>query len=308
MSYARPQALRPGDLVAIAAPSGAFDAKKLAAGVAELEALGFRVRVPDGIHERRRFAAGTAERRLAELHAHFADDEVRAVVCARGGAGAFDLLPGLDLGLLHDRPKILLGCSDVTFLLVALNRLGVVSFHGPMAAGDLARRTYDRDSFFKALSGDGSPWATEPDDLIALRPGAGKGRLLGGCLSILASGMGTPWALSPDRDGTLLFLEDVNEPPYRIDRHLRQLRAAGALEGVRGVIFGDMRGCAPPPGAEFSLEDVILDTLDGLDVPIVLGLSSGHVASGNVTLPLGVRARLLAGSETRLELLEHAVA
>jgi muramoyltetrapeptide carboxypeptidase len=301
--------LRPGDLVGIAAPSAVFDAALLAKGVAELEALGLRVRVPAGIEARARFAAGTPQRRAKELRALFEDDEVAAIVCARGGAGAIQLLPVLDPLLAQKHPKALVGSSDVSFLHAVLNGLGLVTFHGPMAAGDIGRGTWDRDSFWSALSGEGAPLNTSPDDLVALRPGQARGRLLGGCLSILASAAGTPWALRPDHDGTILFLEDVSEPPYRIDRHLRQLRGAGAFEGLRGVVFGDMLSCAAPREADFSLEDVILDALDGLDVPVALGLSSGHVVRGALTLPLGVPARLVCErGEARLELLEHGVA
>jgi muramoyltetrapeptide carboxypeptidase len=307
VSWTRPRALRAGDLLGIAAPSAAFDAALLSKGVAELESLGFRVRVSQGVYQRSRFAAGTPERRLDELRALFEDDDVAGIVCARGGAGAIQLLPALDPLIAQRHPKALVGCSDVTFLHLALNGLGLVTFHGPMAAGDIGRGTYDRDSFWRALTGEGGPWATEPDDLLALRPGHGRGRLLGGCLSILSSAAGTPWAFRPDRDGTLLFLEDVAEPPYRIDRHLRQLRSAGAFDGVTGVVFGDMLKCAPPRDAAFGLEDVILDALDGLDVPVALGLSSGHVVSGALTLPLGVRARLACDGEARLELLEQGV-
>lgn len=309
MSYTRPRALRAGDLLAVAAPCAAFDAALLQRGVLELESLGFRVRVPEGIDAKNRFAAGSPERRVAELHGLFQDPEVAGIVCVRGGAGASQLLPLLDPGILGGHPKAFVGCSDVTFLHALLNRLGLVTFHGPMAAGDLARGTYDRDSFWRALSGEGGPYSSEADDLVALKPGVGKGRLLGGCLSILASAAGTPWALAPDPDGTVLFLEDVNEPPFRIDRHLRQLRAAGAFEGVRAIVFGDMKGCTPPQAASFRLEDVILDALQGVDVPVALGLSSGHVVSGALTLPLGVRARLSCGAgEPRFEVLESAVA
>ncbi|HET7293684.1 MAG TPA: LD-carboxypeptidase [Vicinamibacteria bacterium] len=307
MSWTKPRALRPGDLLGVAAPSAAFDPALLARGVAELESLGFRVRVPDGIHERARFAAGTAARRLAELAALYEDDAVAGIVCARGGAGSIHLLPAFDPGLAQKHPKPLIGCSDLTFLHVVLNGLGLVTFHGPMAAGDIGRGTYDRDSFWRAVTGEGGPWATDDDDLLVLRSGQGRGRLLGGCLSILASGFGTPWAFHPDRDGTILFLEDVGEPPYRIDRHLRQLRAAGAFEGLRGVVFGDMPGCAPPRDVSFTLEEVILDALAGLDVPVALGLSSGHVANGALTLPLGVPARLSCDGAARLELLETGV-
>jgi muramoyltetrapeptide carboxypeptidase len=307
LSWIRPRALRPGDTLAIAAPSGAFDGERLKRGVLELESLGFRVRVPESIHERRHFAAGSPKRRLEELHGLFADQGVAGIVCARGGAGAVQLLGQLDPRVASSHPKVFVGCSDVTFLHAYLNGLGLVTFHGPMAAGDLGRGRYDRDSFWRALTGEGGPYATEPDDLIALAPGAGRGRILGGCLSILASACGTPWALCPDHEGTLLFLEDVNEAPYRIDRHLRQLRVSGAFAGVRGVVFGDMRGCAPPLHADFTLEDVILDALSGLDVPIALGLSSGHVVAGALTIPFGVQARLSCGAQARFEVLESAV-
>ena len=307
MSWTRPRGLRAGDTLGIAAPSGAFDAERLKRGVLELESLGFRVRVPASIHEQARFAAGSPQRRLEELHGLFSDERVAGIVCARGGAGAIHLLAQLDPHIASAHPKVFVGCSDVTFLHAYLNRLGLVTFHGPMAAGDLGRGSYDRDSFWRTLTGEGGPYATEQDDLVALAPGAGRGRVLGGCLSILASACGTPWALRPDHEGTLLFLEDVNEAPYRIDRHLRQLRHSGAFEGVRGIVFGDMKGCAPPQQADFTLQDVMLDALAGLDVPIALGLSSGHVVSGALTIPLGVQARLTCGAEARFEVLESAV-
>jgi muramoyltetrapeptide carboxypeptidase len=275
--------------------------------VAWLEARGFRVRLGPAVGERHLFTAGTVERRLADLHALFADDEVAAVFCARGGAGAGALLPGLDVGLLGAHPKPFVGYSDVTFLHLVLNRLRVVSVHGPMVAEELARAAVDERSFTAALEGT-ARYASEPGDLVSLRDGEAEGRLLGGCLSILAAAAGTPWALAPDPGGTILFLEDVDEKPYRVDRMLLQLRLSGALEGVRAIVLGDMKGCNPPAGADFTLEDVIRQALSGLDVPIALGLSSGHVTGKAVTLPLGVRARLAVhGDETRFEILEPAV-
>jgi muramoyltetrapeptide carboxypeptidase len=131
--------------------------------------------------------------------------------------------------------------------------------------------------------------------------------LRGGCLSILAAAAGTPWALAPDKEDTILFLEDVDERPYRIDRMLLQLRESGALAGVRGVVFGDMKGCAPRFDESYRLEEVLLDALEGLEVPVALGLSSGHTASPAVTLPLGVKARLRCGERASFEVLEAAV-
>ena len=305
--WTRPAALKPGDLVGIAAPAGAVDVDLLARGVAELESLGFRVRAGDSVAARHRFAAGTIERRVGELHELLADDEVAGIVCARGGAGSGGLLRHLDVSLVAAHPKVFVGCSDVTFLHLWFRELGLVTFHGPMAAGDLARGRYDRDSFLRAVTGEGGPFVTESDDMVVLRSGSARGRLVGGCLSILASAAGTPWALRPGGDPSILFLEDLDEPPYRVDRMLLQLRESGGFDGVVGVVFGDMKGCAPPFSASFTLEDVILDALDGLDVPIALGLSSGHASSPAITLPLGVPARLSCGTEARLEILEPAV-
>jgi muramoyltetrapeptide carboxypeptidase len=282
------------------------DQDLLAAGVGELRRLGFAVRVPAEIGARTRFTAGSVARRIDELTGLFEAEEVRAVLCARGGAGALQLLSSLDLDRLLAHPKPLVGYSDVTVLHQALNAQGLVTFHGPMVARDFSTRGYDRESLWHALTGEGSPYASGLDDLIALRPGSATGTLRGGCLSMLAALAGTPWALRCE-EASVLFLEDVDEPPYRIDRMLRQLRASGGLEHVVGVVFGDMRGCAPPIDADFSLEEVILEALEGLELPVALGLSSGHTASPNLTLPLGVPARLSCEAEARLEVLEAAV-
>ena len=172
--------------------------------------------------------------------------------------------------------------------------------HGPLVAGDLANGNYDAASLLAALAG-------EPVELPTsgvLREGQAEGVLLGGCLSLLTALCGTPWALRPEND-TLLLLEDVNEPPYRLDRMLRQLRLAGAFARVRGVVIGEMKGCGP----EAAVKDTFLEALGGLDVAVAFGLPAGHTVKPHVTLPLGVRARLTCGpGQARLELLEAAVA
>jgi muramoyltetrapeptide carboxypeptidase len=294
-------------VVGVCAPGGAVDGPRLEKGVAALRELGFLVRSSPGILDRARFSAGTVERRVAELHALFEDDSVAGIVCARGGAGAGWLLPRLDAALLRAHPKVFVGYSDVTLVHLYLNRQGLVTFHGPMAAWELANGSYDRGSFLWAVTGQGAPYASEADELAPLRPGEATGVLRGGCLSLLAAAAGTPWALETGGEPTLLFVEDVDEKPYRIDRLLMQLRQSGALEGVAGIVFGDMKGCSPAMNADYSLEDVILEALAGLDVPIALGLSSGHTTHPFVTLPFGVRARLVCGEEARFEVLEAAV-
>jgi muramoyltetrapeptide carboxypeptidase len=277
---------------------------RLAAGVLGLEALGLRVRVGDAALERSAFTAGRLDRRLGDLTALLADPEVKGIVCARGGAGAAWLLPHLDASGLP--PKVFVGYSDVTFLHLLFNQARVVSFHGPMAAHEFAGDGLEEASFRAAVMGEGPRYASAPDDLLPLRGGEAEGRLLGGCLSILAAAAGTPWAFRPDPEGTVLFLEDVYERPYRIDRMLFTLRHSGAFDGVRGVVFGDMKGCYPAGPADYTLEDVVLQSLSGLDVPIALGLSSGHTRP-NLTLPLGVRARLLCGGAAAFEVLEDSV-
>ncbi len=307
-AFIRPRGLRPGDLLGVCAPAGVVDPERLSEGVSRLVGMGYRVRLGASAGERRRFTAGTLEQRLDDLHGFLADDEVRGIVCARGGAGAGWLLPRLDARLVAAHPKPLVGYSDITFLHLYWQRQGLVTFHGPMVARELASGRYDEASWRAALVAGEAPYTSAPEDLVGLREGDGEGRLLGGCLSILAAASGTRWAIRPDPAGTILFLEDVDEPPYRVDRMLLQMREAGAFEGVRGIVFGDMKGCNPPSIADYTLEDVLADALSGLDVPVALGLSSGHSSSANVTLPLGVSARLSChAGEARFEVLESAV-
>ena len=302
----RPRPVRKGDLVGICAPSGPVDPDRLRAGIGVLESQGFQVRVGEGALSRKRLTAGSVARRVEEIHALFADPDVAAIFCARGGEGAGWLLRHLDPELIRSHPKPFVGYSDVTFLHLLLERLGLVSFYGPMAAVDFPEGRYDAGSLWGALSGE-SRYASGPDELLLLRSGSGEGRLRGGCLSILASAAGTPWALLPSRESTLLFLEDVDEPPYQIDRMLLQLRESGAFDSVVGVVFGDMKGCSPRREASFTLDEVLLDALEGLDIPVALGLSSGHTMAPTVTLPLGVRGRLVCDGEARFEVLEDAV-
>jgi muramoyltetrapeptide carboxypeptidase len=310
MPSLKPRALRPGDLIGIAAPAGPVDKERLERGVLELEALGFATRVAPGVLDRRGFTAGTVERRLEQLEGLVSDPEVAAIVCARGGAGAGRLLTHLDASILRTHLKPLVGYSDITWLHLALARLGVASLHGPMVARELAdgEAGYHRESLWHGLTGEGDPFASRPDDLHPLRVGEARGTLRGGCLSILAAAAGTPWSLQTGGAPTILLIEDVDEPPYRIERMLLQLQESGALDGVRGIVFGEMKGCTPGPEADYSLEQVLLEALEGLGVPLAFGLPSGHTSGPNVTLPLGLDSRLVCtSSEARFEVLEVGV-
>jgi len=306
MSLVRPSRLAPGARVGVCAPAGPVDPERFERGLAGLRGFGFDVRVTPGARGRRRFHSGTLEQRAAELQSLLDDPTIDALFFARGGAGSFGLLPRLDLTGFRRRPKPIVGYSDLTFLHLMLQRAGHAGFHGPLVAIDFAEPTGVHEASLRAALFGGAPFVSEPDELEPLRPGEAEGVLLGGCLSILAAACGTPWALAPEED-SILFLEDLDEKPYRIERLLTQLAQAGVFERVRGILLGDFQGCSPRIDEGYSLEDVILETLAALEVPVALGLSSGHTRNPNVTLPLGVRARLeCREGSARFEVLEEA--
>ncbi len=304
----RPSALPANPLIAIVAPASSAQQARIDAGAAALAARGWQVRF--GRHAQGRsspYFSATAEERLADLHAAFADPQVDAILCTRGGYGSSYLLAGLDLGLIRANPKPLLGYSDLTALQSQLlDQTGLPAFHAPMLAADFDRADGVDEASLAAVLGGRTHSYGSLDGLRVLQPGAADGRLHGGCLSLLTAALGTPYA--PAIEGTLLFLEDVGVKPYQMDRMLRQLVLAGKLEGVSGIIFGEMLDCVSPGAPAGLLEQSILHALSSFTGPIAIGLRSGHVSHRNVTLPLGVNARLVAfEGEARLDLLEPAV-
>ncbi len=240
----------------------------------------------------------------------FLRDDVKAIVCARGGYGANYLLESLDLEKIKVHPKIFVGYSDVTALLTYLcDAAGLITFHGPMAAKDWAHDDgVDMHSWQAALAGI-SPW--EPNlgagfGATGLVEGTAEGILYGGCLSILVASLGTPYEIKTS--GTILLIEDVAAKPYQIDRMLMQLKLAGKFEGVRGIVFGEMRDCVQTANQGYSLQDVIQRIVSPLGIPVGYGVRSGHVTAENITLPIGVRARLtVCGSKVSLRILEASV-
>ncbi len=308
----KPPALRPGDRVGIIAPASNVDPAHLQAGIRRLEQMGYVPLHQPGILDQDLYFAGTVHRRLRELHEMFERDEIRAVICARGGYGANYLLPHLDLDLIGRHPKIFVGYSDITCLLTYLNdATGLVTFHGPMVAKDFAETDppgVDENSWRAALGGN-SQWELASHAVFGLNPlvaGEGEGVLYGGCLSILVASLGTPYEAKTE--GKLLFLEDIAAKPYQIDRMLMQLKLAGKLEGVRGIVFGELMHCVQSPDQGYTLQEVVLRIVEDLKVPVAYGLRSGHASRENVTLPFGVRARLSVAHETvRLEIMESAV-
>jgi len=296
----KPAALRRGDLIEVIAPAAAVDDASLDAGIRLLEAAGFRVRVGAAARRRTGYLAGADRERAGDMHAAFADAEVRAILTARGGYGSGRLLPLFDIATARAHPKIFVGHSDLTFMLNHLVQRGdLATFHGPMVSG-FHKQPAAVESLLALLSGDRGSWHQVAEEVI--QPGTAEGPLVGGCLSIIVSMLGTPHAV--ETRGRLLFLEDVNEKPYRIDRMLTHLRQAGALEEVAGVIFGEMDGCSATPNEQVPVRDVIREAFTSAPYPVAFGLQSGH-GSGTLTLPLGIRARL-AGE--RLTLLESPLA
>jgi len=292
----KPPALRAGDTVAIVAPASNINADYLARGVTELERLGFRAKYAPEILNKVRYTAGSDERRANELTQAFTDPEVKAVWAARGGYGSMRLFKLLDEEKLHEHPKVFIGYSDMTALhLYLYRRFGWVTFHGPMAAKDLAggENHYDHKTLIKSITGASPLGEIRSDRTEMLHSGAGgrvSGRLLGGCLSLIAAMMGTPDEL--DTRGSILFLEDTATRPYAIDRMLQQLKLAGKFDEVRGVVFGEMTDCVQHADQGYTIQDVLAECTADLNVPVMFGLPSGHSPVGNFTLPLGVMAAL----------------
>ena len=303
----KPPALRPGDTIGIVAPASNVKQSELEAGCAALRDAGYKTFYLDSILERDLYFAGTVARRLRELEEMFERDEVRAIVCARGGYGANYLLRDLDQKKIANHPKIFVGYSDVTALLTQFVDSGLVTFHGPMVAKDWAHANgVNLESWIAALT-QTAPWDVPMNDgVIALAEGEAEGCLYGGCLSILVASLGT--ASEIKTDDTILFMEDINAKPYQIDRMLMQLKLAGKLDKVRGLIFGEMLDCVQAANQDYTLQEVIMRIVGELGVPVIYGVKSGHVTSNNIMLPLGVRAKLVAQKgKVSVKILESAV-
>jgi muramoyltetrapeptide carboxypeptidase len=306
----KPPALRPGDTVGVVAPASNVKRGDLEAGCEGLRRAGYRPFYIESIFDQDLYFAGSLQRRAQELEEMFAREEVRAIVCARGGYGANYLLEALDLEKIKSHPKIFVGYSDVTTLLTYFSdTVGLVTFHGPMVAKDwLHEDGVDLTSWQAALAGTAAwePDLGEGSRASELVEGAAEGVVYGGCLSILVASLGTPYEIRTQ--GTILFLEDLAAKPFQIDRMLMQLKLAGKLDGVRGIVFGEMRGCMQTTNQGYTLEEVVLRIVGSLGVPVAYGVRSGHVTAGNITLPIGVRARLtVRGGRVSFRILEAAV-
>ncbi len=303
----RPTRLRPGDRVAIVAPASPFTREEFESGVAEIQTLGFEAAYDDQVFAREGYVAGAATDRARALDEAWADPTVRAIFTVRGGYGSAQVLPLVDGRRVRDARKIFIGYSDITALLCLHLQYGVVCFHGPMLDRRLARGEagYDRRSLLGAICEPTPLGELQPATLETLWPGEATGMLVGGTLTQLVSLLGTPWALAPPR-GSVLFLEDIGERPYRIDRMLTQLRQAHLLEHVSALVFGVFPEC-DEPGGEYRVRDVLRLLTADLGVPVLFGFPSGHTTGPTWTLPLGVQTRIVAGPRPALVIEEAAV-
>ncbi len=315
-STIKPPRLASGDVVGLVEPAGFTDDKfDLEVVKATIEAMGLKPRPARHLVERYGYLAGKDEDRAADLNAMYADPQVKAVFAVRGGWGCARILPYLDFATIRANPKLLIGFSDITALHMAFAaRAGFTTIHGPNAASSWPQFSWDA---FRSIAFDGStPLLTNPqpneDRLVpqggrvrTFGRGRARGRLLGGNLTVLTALMGTGWL--PDFTGAILFLEDVGEAPYRIDRMLTQLSLAGVLRRVAGVVFGQCTSCgaAGPSYGGFTLSQVLEQHLGALGIPAFQGAAIGHVAK-QFSLPLGVRAEIDADAGS-IRLLEAGV-
>jgi muramoyltetrapeptide carboxypeptidase len=290
----RPRALQSGDRIAVVAPASWLARDEFERGVAEIARLGFEPVYDDSVFAREAgYLAGPAAVRAETFLRYWSDPGVAALVAARGGYGSVQLLPLIGEALRSGLPKLFVGFSDNTSILSWLTcQGGTTALHGPMLDHRLARggEGYDESSFLAFLQ-DGAGMAIAPDGMTVVAHGEHRGPVFGGTLTQLAGSLGTPYAFDPP-DGCVLFIEDVNERPYRLDRLLTHLRLGGVLARAGALVFGEMKGCDEPGGAVLA-HDVIAAFARDFPGPVISGLPSGHTTGPTWTLPLGVRAAVV---------------
>ncbi|MGI9428770.1 MAG: S66 peptidase family protein [Bythopirellula sp.] len=313
-----PQALRTGDTIALVSPASPVQREPIERAVERLEARGFRVKTYGDLYRQHGYLAGDDDTRAEELMNAFADPEVAAIFPARGGNGVTRLLDLLDYNFLRKHPKIVAGFSDITALHLALqSQTGLVTFHSPHpkdglgtpeGMSELTARTYWRallaDEYDNAIGYEVPLNERERESMSTLMPGTARGRLVGGNLALVTALMGTPYEI--DTTDGILLLEDIGEVPYRIDRFLAQLKLAGKLEVLSGVVLGQFTDCSAPTEApSLTLDEIFQDYFGELGIPVLQNFPTGHCRD-NATLPLNVEVELDADQRC-LNVLENPV-
>jgi muramoyltetrapeptide carboxypeptidase len=305
----KPRRLAPGDRVAVVAPASPFQRAEFDAGVDEIRRLGFEPVYDESVFAREAYVAGSAAVRAAAIRAALRDDTIRAIVAVRGGYGSAQLLPLLDPEEIRRSCTAIVGYSDITALLAFVTLgCGMVSFHGPMLEGRLARGEsgYDRGSFERALCRPAPMGEYAAPGVEVIRAGEFAGPIVGGTVTQLLASLGTPYAFDPP-PGHVLFFDEVAERPYRLDRMVTQLRQSGVLARAGGIVIGELPRCDEPSG-ETTGRGVMASLLADFPGPVVIGFPSGHTVGPSQTIPFGVRARVVAdAARPRLVIEEAAV-
>jgi muramoyltetrapeptide carboxypeptidase len=309
----KPPRLRKGDTVGLVAPAGSISETLLRRSIENLEALGFRVKYTDRLFARHGYFAGTDTSRARDLEAMFGDPAVKGIFCVRGGYGSVRLIPYLNFEIIKKNPKPFVGFSDITALsYILFVKTGLVTFHGVNSATSFNQ--YTTENFNKVLLDPSAKTVLRAADeerteseyrITIIRSGKASGQLVGGNLSIMVSMLGTQYDI--DTAGKIIFIEEVREEPYRIDRMLTQMRKAGKFSRAAGIVLGIFRDCHPATDEEdgFTLFEVLYDRLYDLGIPVLYGMSFGHVVN-KLTFPVGIRAELNTVYR-KLTLLEPAV-
>ncbi len=300
----KPAVLKPGDTVGLITPSTyVSDPDRIAMAIRTIEYFGLKMKMGKNVRKQTGYVGGTIAQRVSDVHDMFRDSEVKAVFTIRGGYGSGQLLDDIDYDLIRRNPKIFLGYSDITAMHLAIHqKTGLVTFHGPVTLSKFTGYTQEhfRRAMFDAMP-IGSVTNPSPSDALrpahtlrTVSPGKARGPLIGGNLSLIASLMGTPYEI--DTRGKILFIEDVGEQPYSIDRMLTQLRLSAKLKSAAGIIFGECEDCKrsdykPSFDSTFTVGEVVDNILGELKIPVLSGLTIGHT-DDQLTLPLGVMATL----------------
>ncbi|MEJ2616410.1 MAG: LD-carboxypeptidase [Ignavibacteriaceae bacterium] len=308
----RPARLKKGDRLGLIAPGGFITKDELKTSVNNLEELGFKVAYTKNILSRNGYLAGTDEQRASDLNEMFSRNDIDGIVAARGGYGCTRILPLIDYNLIGKNPKVLLGYSDITALHMAIfSKTGLVSFHGPVGISTFNEYSISnlKNVLLYPLE-NLTLYNTENEKnsdskSFTIISGKSSGRLVGGNLSLIVSLIGTPYDF--DSTGKLIFIEEIGEQPYRIDRMLTQMIEAGKFENASGIILGEFIDCEPKKDDlnSFSLKEVLYKCLYNLNVPVIYGMSFGHIKN-KLTLPIGINAELNSINQT-ITLLESAV-
>jgi muramoyltetrapeptide carboxypeptidase len=285
-----PQKLEPGDTIGIAAPGSPFSLKELKTGLSVLESMGYRTYCPESIFNKNGYLAGSDESRADVLNTLFAESGIKAIICARGGFGSIRILPLLNCEVIRKNPKIFSGYSDVTSLLSFLyEKCRLVTFHGPMLTTLPESSQKTRDAFFSALS-ERSGYEIKLKNGVGLKNGTASGIMLGGNLATLCHLVGTSFL--PSLRGNILFIEEKGEALYRIDRMLTHMKLAGCFDGLAGLLMGSFTDC----GSLKDIYKIVTGVFGDLDIPVLAGFNGGH-GKDNITIPLGIKTTLDAGSK-----------